>query len=84
MDENQIAMSWVHQLSFEDVYGYEVLSNEKIAEAVRAHPDKLRGFASVNPYKGKEALAELDYAIKTLGMQGFKLNPNDYGGLRPE
>ncbi|MEK3795649.1 amidohydrolase family protein [Paenibacillus sp. FSL R7-0204] len=81
MDENQIAMSWVHQLSFEDVYGYEVLSNEKIAEAVRAHPDKLRGFASVNPYKGKEALAELDYAIKTLGMQGFKLNPNDYGGF---
>ena len=81
MNDNDISVSWVHQLSFQDVYGYEVLSNEAVADAVRRNPHKLRGFASVNPHRGKEAVRELEHAIKDLGLHGFKLNPNDYGGF---
>lgn len=81
MTEQKISISWIHQLSFEHVLGYEILSNENIAKAIQKYPNKLKGFASVNPHKKAEAVKELDYAIHTLGLHGFKLNPNDYGGF---
>lgn len=81
MELNGISCAWIHQLSFRDILGYDVLSNEDISEAVKKYPDKLRGFASVDPRKGREAVKELAYAIEDLGLHGFKLNPNDYGGF---
>lgn len=81
METNNISVSWVHQLSFKNILGYDVLSNEQIAEAVRRYPQKLRGFAGVDPYQGKDAVKELEYAIKDLRLHGFKLNPNDYSGF---
>ena len=81
MNLHKINISWIHQLSFQHILGYEVLSNKIIAKAIEKHPDKLRGFASVDIRKGKEALLELEDAILNMGMHGFKLNPNDYGGF---
>lgn len=81
MQRNNITMAWVHQLSFQEVFGYEVLSNAQIAAAINQYPQQLKGFASVDPRKGKAAIDELESAIIDLGLHGFKLNPNDYGGF---
>ncbi|MEO3944649.1 amidohydrolase family protein [Gorillibacterium sp. CAU 1737] len=82
MEENHVQMSWLHQLSFEKILGYQVLSNEQISQAIRTYPGKFRGFASVDPNQDtKAAVEELDHAIRVLGLHAFKLNPNDYGGF---
>lgn len=80
MEKNNIEQSWLHQLSFQEELGYEVLANEEIAKAIDKYPDRLKGFASVNP-KSVDAANALKYAIETLGLHAFKLNPNDYGGF---
>lgn len=51
--------------------------NDYVAAIVRMNPDKFIGFASVNPaYKGpKAAVAELERAVKELGLSGLKLYP---------
>lgn len=49
--------------------------NDAIADAVRAHPSRLLGFATVNPWFGRDAVAELDRAIDQLGLSGLKLHP---------
>lgn len=51
--------------------------NDYIADLQAQRPDKLIGFASVNPnYRGaKAAVAELDRAVNELGLQGLKLYP---------
>ena len=50
------------------------VSNAFVAEVVRQAPDKIIGFASVDP-KLPSALSELDEAIDNLGLQGLKLAP---------
>lgn len=51
--------------------------NDYIAGCVRMQPDKIIGFASVNPlYRGvRAAVAELDRAVTELGLSGVKLYP---------
>jgi len=51
------------------------LSNEFVAGAVRDYPEVFLGFGSVDPHKGKKAVAELD-TIKELGLKGVKLHPS--------
>jgi len=80
MKQNGINKAWIHQLSFKNDLGYEIISNEDIAEAIETYPKQLRGFASVDP-NGKDAKVKLEYAFKDLKLHGFKLNPNDYGGF---
>ncbi len=48
--------------------------NEYILEAVERCPERLIGFASVNPWFGKKAVGELRRAIES-GLAGLKLNP---------
>ncbi|MFQ6099486.1 MAG: amidohydrolase family protein [Armatimonadota bacterium] len=47
--------------------------NDLVHEAVRGHPDRLIGFAYVNPRHGAEALAEMERCFGELGMRGLKL-----------
>jgi len=54
------------------VYNRE--GNDYIAEAVRAYPDRLVGFASVNPWYGERGVEELERAVD-MGLSGLKLNP---------
>ncbi len=51
--------------------------NDYIGDIVRNDPDKFIGFASVNPnYRGpKAAAAELERAVRELGLSGVKLYP---------
>jgi predicted TIM-barrel fold metal-dependent hydrolase len=51
--------------------------NDYIAALQRQDPDKIVGYASVNPnYRGaKAAVSELERAVTELGLQGVKLYP---------
>lgn len=53
--------------------GY-VIPNEYVANYVKQHPEKLVGFCSVDP-NDDDAVEQLDYAVKTLGLRGVKLGP---------
>jgi uncharacterized protein len=51
------------------------IPNERIAELQAAHPELFVGVASVDPHKGAKAVAELDHAVRRLGLRGLKLHP---------
>ena len=51
-----------------------VIPNEYIADYVRAHPEKLIGFASVDPTTDN-VRETLEYAIQGLRLSGVKLGP---------
>src|SRR5574341_875448 len=46
-----------------------------IADAVKTSPDVFIGFASVDPWKGRLAIAELERAGTALSLRGLKLHP---------
>ena len=53
--------------------------NDYIAESVRAHPDRLIGFGSVNPAWGDRAARELERCVQ-LGLSGLgELHPDTQG-----
>ena len=56
--------------------GLPALPNDYVAACVEKHPDAFVGFASVDPWKGKAALAELRRAATELGLRGLKLHPS--------
>ncbi|MDQ1502223.1 MAG: uncharacterized protein QOI86_5563 [Actinomycetota bacterium] len=55
--------------------GLPPVTNEFVASCVAAHPDVFVGFASVDPWQGKKAEAELRYALDELGLKGVKFHP---------
>jgi predicted TIM-barrel fold metal-dependent hydrolase len=50
-------------------------TNDYVAGIVAKHPKQFIGFASVDPWKGKQAVTELQRAVKDLGLKGLKLHP---------
>lgn len=58
-----------------------VVPNEYVAEYVAQHPEKLIGFASVDPGR-PDAAERLDQAVHGLGLRGLKLGPI-YQGFDP-
>ena len=54
-------------------------SNEVEAEAIRSHPDRFGGFACLPLPDVDGALAEIDYALGTLGLDGVILLTNANG-----
>ena len=48
--------------------------NELIAEYVAGHPDKLVGWASVDPNEA-DCVEQLEHAVTSLGLRGLKLGP---------
>jgi len=55
--------------------GLPPVTNDFVAGCVAAHPDVFLGFASVDPHKGRAAVAELRRAVVELGLRGLKLHP---------
>lgn len=51
-----------------------VVPNDYVAAYVSTHPEKLIGFASVDP-RDADAPAELRSAVSSLGLEGLKLGP---------
>lgn len=77
LDEHWEAMAHVEAaivLAFAaPAVGFDV-PNEYVADYVRAHPDKLIGFASVDP-SDRDAPDQLEHAVTGLGLRGLKLGP---------
>jgi uncharacterized protein len=71
LDMMAVLLAW----DAETATGLPPVSNDYVAEAVRNYPDVFIGFASVDPWKGRLAVAELERAVKELGLKGLKLHP---------
>lgn len=52
------------------------LQNERLAEAVAAHPDRFAALGTVPLQDTTTAIAELDHAIATLGFKGVQISSN--------
>jgi predicted TIM-barrel fold metal-dependent hydrolase len=50
-------------------------ANQHVANAVQAHPDRLVGFARVDPNLGRDAVREAERALGELGLRGLFLHP---------
>jgi len=75
MDEAGVDKAVIVAIDAETTYRYKV-SNELIADTVKLYPDRLIGFASVDPHKGIIAIEELKKAVEELGLKGLKLIPH--------
>lgn len=59
----------------ESATGNPRVPNELVAQAQRDHPDVFIGFGSVDPWKGRMAVAEVERCVAELGLRGFKFQP---------
>jgi len=59
----------------ETATGLPALSNDEVASVVKKYPGQFVGFASVDPWKGKWAIAEIERAVSALGLIGAKFHP---------
>ncbi len=77
LDQAGISKIFVKARDVETTLGVKI-SNEACSELVRMYPDRLVGMAGVDPFKGRAALEELEYAIKELGLVGVQFWPFEY------
>lgn len=54
-------------------------SNDQLAEACKAHPDRLAGLAAVAPQDPAGAAREIERATSTLGLKGVVINSHTKG-----
>lgn len=54
---------------------YPEIPNKFVADACKKYPDKLIGFASVNPLEGINAAEILENDVKEYNLKGLKLHP---------
>jgi predicted TIM-barrel fold metal-dependent hydrolase len=59
----------------ETATGLPPLTNDEVAGIVAEFPSRFIGFASVDPWKGKRAIEEIERAVRELGMKGAKFHP---------
>ncbi len=71
MDEAGISQSVLYAVDAPIVYA----SNDYVSHCCSLFPDRLIGFASVDPNAGEAALVELERAVCGLGLKGLKLHP---------
>ncbi len=75
MDNAGVDKSVVVAIDATTTHRYAV-TNDMVARAVAEYPDRLIGFASVDPHKGLLAVDELENAIDVQGLRGLKIVPN--------
>lgn len=56
----------------------EVIDNDYIARAMKKYPDRIIGFATINPWL-KDAKEELVRCLDELGLKGLKMHPTLHG-----
>ena len=52
------------------------LSNDYVFECMEAYPNRLFGFAGIDPTQGLNALREIERSTSQLGMKGISLDPH--------
>lgn len=62
-------------LGFKSYYLDAEVPNDYVAQYVRAHPERLLGFAGIDPARPQEAIEELRRAKEELGMVGATIWP---------
>ena len=82
LDEAQIDRAIV--MTYRDAPGPEERVLEYLAEAVQRYPDRLIGYARMNPRYGDKAAELFDRAVRDYGMRGLKLHPVGYVMSPPE
>ena len=50
-------------------------NNQRTAELVRRYPTRLKGAAYIDPAKGMDAVRELEYAVRELGLSALYISP---------
>ena len=58
-----------------------IVKNDYLAEAQNKYPDRLIGFASVDPLGGEQSVQEIDRAVNELGLKGIGEFVPSYVGL---
>ena len=71
LDITGVLLAW----DAETATGLPPLTNDEVADIVKAYPGRFIGFASVDPWKGAWAIHEMERAISELGMRGAKFHP---------
>ncbi|GEL26537.1 4-hydroxyphenyl-beta-ketoacyl-CoA hydrolase [Pseudonocardia sulfidoxydans NBRC 16205] len=66
----------VFPVDTETVSGRRPIPNDDVVEGALRHPDVLIPFASVDPWKGRVALDEVDRLIAAGHVRGFKFHPS--------
>jgi len=86
MDQNGIDMHvlslgapGVQMLKQADAVALARLANDRLAEAIAAHPQRYAGLATVAPQAPEEAARELERCIRQLGMKGLLINSHTNG-----
>lgn len=78
MDDANIDKTVIFGVDYEYLFRGEVSYreyNDMVAGYVNKYPDRLIGFAAIDPRRGKKAIQELDRCIEDLGFKGVKLWP---------
>ena len=65
----------IFSMDTESATGEPPDTNDYVAGIVRKYPKQFVGFASVDPWKGKWAVHELERSVSELGLRGLKLHP---------
>ena len=63
----------LHSLPADEATGLQVETNDRIAELVKAHPDRFQGFATLATPAPDAAAQELERAVTKLGLNGALL-----------
>jgi uncharacterized protein len=59
----------------ETTTGVPAYPNDELAAYCRKYPERFIGFAGIDPWKGMQAVSELERCVKELGLKGVKLHP---------
>jgi predicted TIM-barrel fold metal-dependent hydrolase len=66
----------IFSIDTETVEGGAYCGNDYVADIADDHPDRFIGFASVDPWKGEAAVAELERSVRDRGLRGLKMHPS--------
>lgn len=82
MDEAGVDISVVSPLDYRFIYGQEARVsiweiNEYVAEAQKKYPDRIIGFAGIDPLR-ENAVELLERAVTELGLKGIKIYPASF------
>lgn len=78
LDDGGIALAGVYTESFGSRLGVPTAGNDVVADFVRGAPDRVVGFAGVDPWAADSADV-VDAAVRELGLSGVVLSPFKQG-----
>ncbi|MEZ5842794.1 MAG: amidohydrolase family protein [Hyphomicrobiaceae bacterium] len=71
-DQAGVATVVIKARDVETTFGLKI-RNEDVAAFCRSHAPRFIGFAGVDPHKGMEAVRELEFAVRELGLRGLNI-----------